>query len=116
MQRALQDARIDSGALSHVVLAGGATRMPAVRRLVAQMFGRVPSLTINPDEVVFRGAAVQAAAVLAGAEVQEMRRAWAPRTEVVATPRPGTAELRCQLLERYLSVAEWTGFDGQAQR
>ena len=45
--------------------------------------------------------------------MRELRRAWKPRTEVVATPRPGTAELREQLLERYLTVADWSGFDGR---
>ncbi|WP_157416858.1 Hsp70 family protein, partial [Bacillus cereus] len=43
-----------------IVLAGGATRMPVVRRMVARMFGRFPECEINPDEVVALGAAVQA--------------------------------------------------------
>jgi hypothetical protein len=58
--RALADSRIRSADLSHIVLAGGATRMPAVRRLAATLFGRVPRQTIDPDQVVALGAAVQA--------------------------------------------------------
>jgi molecular chaperone HscC len=58
--RALADSRIRSMDLSHIVLAGGATRMPAVRRLAATLFGRVPRQTIDPDQVVALGAAVQA--------------------------------------------------------
>jgi molecular chaperone HscC len=58
--RALADSRIRSEDLSHVVLAGGATRMPAVRRLAATLFGRIPLQTIDPDQVVALGAAVQA--------------------------------------------------------
>jgi len=58
--RALADSRIRPEALSHVVLAGGATRMPLVRREAARLFGRLPLQRLNPDEVVARGAAVQA--------------------------------------------------------
>ncbi len=58
--RALADSRIRPEALSHVVLAGGATRMPLVRREAARLFGRLPLQRLDPDEVVARGAAVQA--------------------------------------------------------
>lgn len=60
VERALRDARMRSSELDKIVLAGGATRMPIVRRLVARMFGRFPESEINPDEVVALGAAVQA--------------------------------------------------------
>jgi molecular chaperone HscC len=60
VERALRDANVRSGELGSVVLAGGATRMPIVRRLVTKMFGRFPAVDINPDEVVALGAAVQA--------------------------------------------------------
>jgi len=60
VERALRDANIPVAELDNIVLAGGATRMPAVRRMVARMFGRFPSCDINPDEVVALGAAVQA--------------------------------------------------------
>ena len=58
--RALTDSRIRPETLSQVVLVGGATRMPIVRREVARLFGRLPMQSIDPDEVVARGAAVQA--------------------------------------------------------
>jgi molecular chaperone HscC len=60
IERALRDARLDPDKIDHLVLAGGATRMPAFRRLVARLFQRLPITPINPDEVVALGAAVQA--------------------------------------------------------
>ena len=60
VERAMRDASLASAELDNIVLAGGATRMPLVRRLVARMFGRFPATAINPDEVVALGAAVQA--------------------------------------------------------
>jgi molecular chaperone HscC len=61
IERALADARLDPGTLSEVVLVGGSTRMPMIRQLVARLFGRLPLRTINPDETIARGAAIQAA-------------------------------------------------------
>jgi molecular chaperone HscC len=60
VERVLRDAGMASEELDNIVLAGGATRMPAVRRMVELMFGRAPACGINPDEVVALGAAVQA--------------------------------------------------------
>ncbi|MET0542618.1 MAG: molecular chaperone HscC [Variovorax sp.] len=60
VERALRDANLRGGQLDNVVLAGGATRMPMIRRLVTTMFGRFPAIDFNPDEVVALGAAVQA--------------------------------------------------------
>lgn len=60
VERALRDADLRTTELDSILLAGGATRMPIVKRLVARMFGRFPSGEINPDEVVALGAAVQA--------------------------------------------------------
>ena len=60
VERALRDAGMTSEELDNVVLAGGATRMPVVRRMVEGMFGRAPACGINPDEVVALGAVVQA--------------------------------------------------------
>ena len=60
VERALRDANLRSSQLDSIVLAGGATRMPLVRKLVTTMFGRFPSVDLNPDEVVALGAAVQA--------------------------------------------------------
>jgi molecular chaperone HscA len=60
VRRALRDAGLEAKQLSGVILVGGATRMPIVRRLVANIFGREPLADIDPDEVVALGAAVQA--------------------------------------------------------
>ena len=60
VERALRDARIRASDLYEIVLAGGATRMPVVRKLVTRMFGRFPASSLNPDEVVAQGVAVQA--------------------------------------------------------
>ena len=59
-ERAISDAGIAKGDIHHVVLVGGSTRMPAVAELVQEMTGREPNKTVNPDEVVAVGAAVQA--------------------------------------------------------
>ena len=58
--RALRDSDIRPEALAEIVLVGGSTRMPVVRRAVTKMFGRFPSNAVNPDEAVAIGAAVQA--------------------------------------------------------
>jgi molecular chaperone HscA len=65
VRRALKDAGVEPAALSGVILVGGATRMPLVRRFVEQLFGQAPLGDIDPDEVVALGAAVQAE-ILAG--------------------------------------------------
>ncbi len=59
-EQALSDANIDSGALDHVILVGGSTRMPAIADLVRELTGTDPHRGVNPDEVVAMGAAVQA--------------------------------------------------------
>jgi molecular chaperone HscA len=59
-RRALKDAGITADALDGVVLVGGATRTPAVRRYVEELFGKAPLADIDPDQVVALGAAVQA--------------------------------------------------------
>lgn len=72
VERALRDANIRAGELDNVVLAGGATRMPIVKRLVTRMFGRFPASDINPDEVVALGAAVQAGLRMKDAALREV--------------------------------------------
>ncbi|MCP3100095.1 Fe-S protein assembly chaperone HscA [Myxococcus sp. K15C18031901] len=59
-RRAMKDAGVAAGELDGVILVGGATRVPAVRRYVAELFGREPLGDIDPDQVVALGAAVQA--------------------------------------------------------
>jgi molecular chaperone HscA len=60
VRKALRDARLQPGELQGIVLVGGATRMPQIRRAVAEFFGREPLINLNPDEVVALGAAIQA--------------------------------------------------------
>lgn len=67
---ALKDAKLDSSKIDEVVLVGGSTRIPAVKELVKKILGKDPNQTVNPDEVVAIGAAVQAG-VLAG-EVKDI--------------------------------------------
>jgi molecular chaperone DnaK len=67
---ALKDAKLDSSKIDEVVLVGGSTRIPAVKELVKKILGKEPNQTVNPDEVVAIGAAVQAG-VLAG-EVKDI--------------------------------------------
>ncbi len=64
--RALADAKLAPGELDAVILVGGATRMPLVRATVADIFGREPDTTQNPDEAVALGATIQAG-ILSGA-------------------------------------------------
>jgi molecular chaperone HscC len=58
--RALRDSKVSAESLKEIILVGGATRMPVVRRAVTRMFGRFPSAGPNPDEAIAVGAAVQA--------------------------------------------------------
>ena len=58
--QALKDANLKSGQLDEVVLVGGSTRMPVVQELVRKISGKEPNKSVNPDEVVAIGAAIQA--------------------------------------------------------
>src|SRR5436853_2081785 len=60
VKRCLQDAGVDTAKVDEVVLVGGMTRMPLVVETVKKLFGKVPNKSVNPDEVVAGGAAVQA--------------------------------------------------------
>ncbi len=59
-RKALKDAGIDAKGIDEVVLVGGMTRMPKVREVVKEFFGKEPHTGVNPDEVVAMGAAIQA--------------------------------------------------------
>jgi Fe-S protein assembly chaperone HscA len=65
-RQALADAGLDASAIDEVVLVGGSTRIPLVRRRVEELFGRKPHSELNPDEVVALGAAVQADILITG--------------------------------------------------
>lgn len=72
IERALRDAKIRVADLDEILLVGGTTRMPLIRKLAAGMFGRFPALTLNPDEVVAQGAAIQAALKQRDAALEEV--------------------------------------------
>src|SRR5216110_482007 len=65
VEKAIQDAGLDTRKIDEVVLVGGSTRIPKVQELVKAVFGKEPNKSVNPDEVVAVGAAVQAG-VLSG--------------------------------------------------
>jgi len=69
-KKAMADAGVTAGQIHEVVLVGGQTRMPKIQEMVKKLFGREPNRSVNPDEVVAIGAAVQAG-VLAG-EVKDL--------------------------------------------
>ncbi len=71
--RALRDCHIDVRTLSDIVLVGGATRMPVVRKALTRMFGRFPNATVHPDHAVALGAAIQAGLLSGGAGLEEIR-------------------------------------------
>ena len=70
VERALDDARLEKSDINEVVLVGGSTRIPAIQKLVESITGKKPNQSVNPDEVVAIGAAIQAG-ILAG-EVKDI--------------------------------------------
>jgi molecular chaperone DnaK len=70
MQQALKDAGLDPKSIDEVILVGGSTRIPKVQQIVKEYFGKEPNKSVNPDEVVAIGAAIQGG-VLAG-EVKDV--------------------------------------------
>merc|ERR1711937_158191 len=65
VEKAINDARLDTSDIDEIVLVGGSTRIPAIQNLVESLTGKKPNQSVNPDEVVAIGAAVQAG-ILAG--------------------------------------------------
>ena len=65
VEKALKDAKVDKSGINEVVLVGGSTRIPAIQQLVESLTGKKPNKSVNPDEVVAIGAAIQAG-ILAG--------------------------------------------------
>ena len=76
-EQALRDANLTAKDIDEVILVGGSTRVPLVQALVKEIFGKDPNKTVNPDEVVALGAAIQGA-VLSG-DVQNFLLRRAPR-------------------------------------
>jgi len=69
-RRALEDAKLNPADVDEVVLVGGSTRIPKVQNLVRDLFGREPNKSLNPDEVVAIGAAIQGGVL--GGEVKDI--------------------------------------------
>ena len=61
IERSLKDAKIKLNQIDEIILIGGATRLPIIRKFVGKIFGRLPNTSVNPDEAVAIGAALQAA-------------------------------------------------------
>lgn len=72
IERSLKDANIKLSDIDEIILVGGATKLPIVRRFVSRLFGRLPNANINPDEVVAVGTATQAAMKERNEAVKEM--------------------------------------------
>jgi len=70
--RALRDGEVRADDLKEIVMVGGATRMPVVRRAVTKMFGRFPATSVHPDEAVVIGAAIQAGLKARDAALREV--------------------------------------------
>ncbi len=70
MQQALKDAGLDPKAVDEVILVGGSTRIPKIQQIVKDFFGKEPNRSVNPDEVVAIGAAIQGGVL--GGEVKDV--------------------------------------------
>ena len=71
MRRCLQDSGLKQEDITEIELIGGSTRIPAVKSLIEQVFGKPPSTTLNQDECVSRGAAIMAAMLSPNFKVRE---------------------------------------------
>jgi len=72
IERSLRDAGVTLSEIDRIVMVGGATRLPVVRRFVAKLFGRTPDTLVDPDEVVALGAALQCGMKERAAEILEV--------------------------------------------
>lgn len=61
VKKALADSKLDKAQIQEIIMVGGMTRMPLVQKMVEDFFGKKPNLSVNPDEVVALGAAIQGA-------------------------------------------------------
>lgn len=72
IERSIRDAGVSLSEIDRIVLVGGATRLPVVRRFVARLFGRIPGMLVDPDEAVALGAALQCGMKARDKEIQEV--------------------------------------------
>jgi molecular chaperone DnaK len=70
--RALEDAKLTSADVAEILLVGGSTRIPQVQSIVKEIFGKEPNKSLNPDEVVALGAAIQGAVLMGDAGVKDI--------------------------------------------
>ncbi len=70
--QAIEDAKLRPDDIDEVVLVGGSTRMPKVQRIAKDIFGKEPNKSINPDEVVALGAAIQGAVLIGDDGVKDI--------------------------------------------
>jgi len=111
IERAMRLARVRAADLDAIVLAGGATRMPAIRALVTQMFGRSPTVNVDPEQIAALGAAVQAGVdiddrALRGLSVVES----GPAPRPLSAPRPDDVDVSGRPADPTLILA--LGFAG----
>lgn len=72
IERSLKDAGVSLGDIDQIVLVGGATRLPVIRRFVTRLFGRIPGMSVDPDEAVAVGAALQCGMKARDKEIREV--------------------------------------------
>lgn len=72
IERSLRDARVKLSDIDQIVLVGGATRLPVIRRFVSRLFGRIPGMLVDPDEAVALGAALQCGMKARDKEIREV--------------------------------------------
>jgi molecular chaperone DnaK len=70
--KAIQDAKLETREIAEVLMVGGSTRIPKVQQMVQEIFGKAPNRSLNPDEVVALGAAVQGAVLAGDAGVKDI--------------------------------------------
>lgn len=98
-RRTVVAAGLDYKDINDVICVGGSTRVPLVRRYLGELFGRLPSITINPDEVVAHGAAIQAGSLSGklsagtGMAAKNVAGSWSASssTSSAGTPPPSRA-------------------------
>ncbi len=72
IERSLRDAKVSLSDIDQIVLVGGATRLPVIRRFVSRLFGRIPGMLVDPDEAVALGAALQCGMKARDREIREV--------------------------------------------